>query len=350
MEQVMEHATEQAKAPILSIRSLSKRLGGKQILDGIDLDVYPGEIYGFLGPNGSGKTTTIKLMLGLLKIEDGAIFIGGHNVSTDFEGAISLVGGIIENPEMYRYLTGRENLEQYARMCEGVDEARINEVVSLVGLDARIGDKISRYSLGMRQRLGVAQALLHRPRLLVLDEPTNGLDPAGIKELRDILKELCHKEQVAVFISSHLLSELEQLCDRVGVIDRGRMIGERSMAELQNSFGDGKVHLTVTVGDPIRAQQVATDAGLICIANEGAISLSITRESIPEFVRLLVREDLDLYEVTVQKKSLETAFLEMVGGTRQVGLGSSPEPAAAPQQSDPMPPVSGETAREEDHL
>ena len=342
---------EQAVAtPILSIRSLSKRLGGKQILDGIDLDVYPGEIYGFLGPNGSGKTTTIKLMLGLLKIEEGTICIGGHNVSTDFERAISYVGGIIENPEMYRYLTGKENLEQYARMCEGVDEARIQEVVSLVGLDARIGDKISRYSLGMRQRLGVAQALLHRPRLLVLDEPTNGLDPAGIKELRDILKELCHREQVAVFISSHLLSELEQLCDRVGIIDRGKMVGERSMSELQSSFGDGRVELTVAVGDPALAQTVATEAGLVCLAEEGAIRLSILREEIPELVRLLVGRGLDLYEVAVQRKSLETAFLEMVGGTRQVGLGGFETPAEEPRVSDPVPPVSADVAREEDHL
>ena len=337
--------TERQEAPVLSIRELSKHLGGKLILDGIDLDVYPGEIYGFLGPNGSGKTTTIKLMLGLLKMEEGAIFIGGHNVSTDFERAISYVGGIIENPEMYRYLSGRENLEQYARMCEGVDAARIDEVVTLVGLEGRIGDKISRYSLGMRQRLGVAQAILHRPRLLVLDEPTNGLDPAGIKELRDILKELCRRERVAVFISSHLLSELEQLCDRVGVIDRGRMIGERSMTELQNSFGDGKNHLTVTLNDPTLAQGVAAEAGFVCLAEESVIRLSIGREEIPDFVRLLVERGLDLYEVTVEKKSLETAFLEMVGGTRQVGLGGFEAAQAKPTQT-----VSGSDATEEESL
>lgn len=335
----MEQTVDQAAAPVLSIRGLSKRLGGKQILDGINLDVYPGEIYGFLGPNGSGKTTTIKLMLGLLKIEEGSVTIGGYRVDEDFEKAIAGVGGIIENPEMYRYLTGRENLEQYARMCDGVDAKRIDEVVAMVGLEARIGDKIARYSLGMRQRLGLAQALLHRPRLLVLDEPTNGLDPAGIKELREILKQLCREEQVSVFISSHLLAELEQLCDRVGVIDRGRMIGERSMAEMQYSFGDGKEHLRIVCGDPERARQTAAQAGYVCLAEEDALCVPVTREQTPQLIRLLVQEGLDLYEVAVQKKSLETAFLEMIGDTHAVGLGGMEEPSVAEKK---MPPAAAE--------
>ena len=355
---------EQMRRPVLSIRGLSKRLGGKLILDGIDLEVYPGEIYGFLGPNGSGKTTTIKLMLGLLRIDEGVIEICGKNVVTDFEAAVSHVGGIVENPEMYKYLTGRENLEQYARMCEGVGPERIDEVVALVGLQARIGDKISRYSLGMRQRLGVAQALLHRPELLVLDEPTNGLDPAGIKELRDILKELCRREGVAVFISSHLLAELEQLCDRVGVIDRGRVIGERTMEELRNSFGDGKERLTVTVNDPALTARIAREAGYICIQNEGSVTLSIERARVPELVRRLVAAGVELYEMTVIRKSLETAFLEMVGATRPVGIGGhepteplptgretkTPTPMVGNGGQPPRPPAESMAEREEDSL
>ena len=142
--------------PILTVRGLSKSLGGRKILHNLSFDVYPGEIYGFLGPNGSGKTTTIKLILGLLRLESGDIWIDGNNIREDFESAVAKVGGIIENPEMYKYLTGRENLEQYARMYGDISKERMDEVIRMVGLEGRIGDKISKYSLGMRQRLGVA--------------------------------------------------------------------------------------------------------------------------------------------------------------------------------------------------
>ena len=225
----------QSSAPVLSIKHLSKQLGKRRILTDITLDVMPGEIFGFLGPNGSGKTTTIKLMLGLLRIESGEISICGHNVKTDFEAAMTCVGGIIENPEMYRYLSGRENLELYRRMYDDVPRERIDELIKLVRLEARADDKIAKYSLGMRQRLGLAQALLNHPKLLVLDEPTNGLDPAGIKELRDILKELSHTENVSVFISSHQLAELDLMCDRVGILDRGVLLRTMSIEEVRSA-------------------------------------------------------------------------------------------------------------------
>ena len=202
----------------LKIDHLNKYFGKRQILHDICMEVYAGEVFGFLGPNGAGKTTTIKIVVGLLRLDEGDVQIHGHSITKHFEDAMACVGGIVENPELYKYMTGRENLRQYARMRTGVDEKRIDEVVELVGLSNRINDKVGKYSLGMRQRLGVAQALLHRPKLLILDEPTNGLDPAGIKELRDILKNLAHKENIAVLVSSHLMSEMEMMCDRVGVI------------------------------------------------------------------------------------------------------------------------------------
>ena len=217
---------------ILKIKGLNKTLGKKQILHSIDMECYSGEVYGFLGPNGAGKTTTIKIAVGLLQLDEGEISINGKDIRKDFEGAMANVGGIVENPEMYKYLSGLENLRQYARMREGVTEERIKEVVELVRLSNRINDKVSKYSLGMRQRLGVAQAILHRPKLLILDEPTNGLDPQGIKELRDILKELAHKEGTCVVVSSHLMSEMEMMCDRVGIIANGKMIGSYTMEEL----------------------------------------------------------------------------------------------------------------------
>ena len=320
---------------VLSIQNLSKHLGNRLILDKISLDVYPGEIFGFLGPNGSGKTTTIKLMLGLLRMEAGEIRICGHNIVTDFEAAVAKVGGIIENPEMYKYLTGRQNLWQYARMYpQEISKERFEEVIRIVGLGSRIDDKISKYSLGMRQRLGLAQAILHRPSLLVLDEPTNGLDPAGIKDLRDILKELCRTEHIAVFVSSHLLSELEQMCDRVGVIDRGKMLGTHLMSDLQNSYSDGKERLCLSVGDaPATMELLRADYPDVRIDDaDDTLSLTITREKVPDLVRFLASSGTDVYEVHVLKKTLETAFFEITSqnASHDVGTGGLNIPAATP--------------------
>ncbi|MGL5348877.1 MAG: ABC transporter ATP-binding protein, partial [Peptostreptococcaceae bacterium] len=197
---------------VLELRNVSKIMGKKTLVEDVSFTINRGEIFGFLGPNGAGKTTTIKMITGLYKISKGEIYIDGYSIKKDFEKALSGVGGIIENPEMYGNLTGMDNLKIYARMHGNVSEDRIDEVVKLVKLGNRINDKVSKYSLGMRQRLGVAQALLHRPKLLILDEPTNGLDPMGIKELRETLRELSNKEGLAVMVSSHLLSEMELMC------------------------------------------------------------------------------------------------------------------------------------------
>lgn len=322
--------------PVLKISNLTKRLGGRLILDNINLVVYPGEIFGFLGPNGSGKTTTIKLILGLLKIESGEIYIEDYNIVSDFENAVAQVGGIIENPEMYKYLSGRDNLRQYARMMNGgISEERINEVIELVGLKTRIDDKISKYSLGMRQRLGLAQALLHKPRLLILDEPTNGLDPAGIKELRDILKKVTHEEGAAVFVSSHLLSELELMCDRVGVIDRGRVIGIRSMAEMQDTVGDGREQIELTVGDTAAAKASADSMSLTYTESKSGITVTCAKDEVPGIIRKMSADGVDIFEAVRVKKSLESAFLEMTNGTpngapHEVGIGGyTPEDISA---------------------
>ena len=200
---------ENTKTTALKISGLNKTLGKKHILHDIDLEAYKGEVFGFLGPNGAGKTTTIKIIVGLLSLDDGEIEVNGFDIKKNYEKALAGIGGIVENPEMYKHLTGKQNLRQYARMRSGVTEERIDEVVKLVGLSNRINEKVGKYSLGMRQRLGVAQSILHHPSVLILDEPTNGLDPAGIKELRDILKELAHKENICVIVSSHLMSEME---------------------------------------------------------------------------------------------------------------------------------------------
>jgi ABC-2 type transport system ATP-binding protein len=180
--------------PLLQLKNARKDIGKKTIIHDLSLEVFPGEVFGFLGPNGAGKTTTIRMIVGLMGITSGEVLINGISIQKDFEKAIQHVGAIVENPEMYKFLTGYQNLLHYARMAKGVTKERIDEVVKLVGLEKRIHDKVKTYSLGMRQRLGLAQALLHRPSLLILDEPTNGLDPAGIREIRDYLRKLAKEE------------------------------------------------------------------------------------------------------------------------------------------------------------
>ena len=221
---------------VLSVKNVKKKISGKMIIQDVSFEVKAGEIFGFLGPNGSGKTTTIRMLVDLIKPTEGEIKICGHNVQRDPEEALQHIGCIVENPEVYSYMTGWENLEHFARMQRGIGQDRIQEVVAVVGLDQRIHDKVKTYSLGMRQRLGIAQALLGRPRLLILDEPTNGLDPKGIKELREFVRMLAN-QGMSLFISSHLLSEIQLMCDRVAIISNGRVLAVDTVDELVKQAG-----------------------------------------------------------------------------------------------------------------
>ena len=209
---------------ILNCQNLYKHFGKKEILKGISFEICSGDILGFIGPNGSGKTTTIKLILGLQSIDNGSVEINGFNVVKNFEKAIEKVGAIVENPDLYMYLSGYDNLKLVANLYKGIDSKRIDEVIKLVGLENRINDKVSKYSLGMRQRLGLAQAILHKPNLLILDEPTNGLDPEGIKDLRELLVKLATTEHMGILISSHNLAELASSCTQACIIKTGVLI------------------------------------------------------------------------------------------------------------------------------
>ena len=210
--------------PILELVGLKKTIKKKEIIKGVDLTIGPAEILGFLGPNGSGKTITIRMIVGLIKPTAGHVKICGYSISHEFIKAMSNVGCIIESPEMYKFLSGQENLLHFARMDKRITLPRVDEVVEIVGMKNRINDKVSTYSLGMRQRLGIAQALLCKPKLLILDEPTNGLDPSGISEFRNLIRKLAHEEKMAIFVSSHLLSEAQQMCDRVAIIKQGYIV------------------------------------------------------------------------------------------------------------------------------
>ena len=273
-----------------------------------------GEVFGFLGPNGAGKTTTIKMLLGLMSITKGEMYIDGFNVEKDFEKAIAKVGGIVENPDLYKYLTGYQNLLHFWRMYPDVKRERIDEVIKIVGLEKRIHDKIKKYSLGMRQRLGVAQALLNSPKLLVLDEPTNGLDPAGIHELRNHLRKLAREENIAVIVSSHLLSEMELMCDRVGIIQNGKLVRIQDMKEMLGDEVDSVISLTVTPIDKAKSYLESLSNKYKPEINGVEIEIIENVENIPQLVENLVAQGIKIYGVRKEQQSLEKKFLEMTGG------------------------------------
>ncbi|BBO00228.1 ABC transporter ATP-binding protein [Sporolactobacillus terrae] len=301
------------KKPAVRLEHVSKRIGGKTIIDDLSFEIYSGEVFGFLGPNGAGKTTTIRMIVGLMRMSQGNIYIQGHSINGEFKKAIRQVGAIVENPEMYKFLTGYQNLIHYARMIPGISKDRIMEVVKLVELQDRIHEKVKRYSLGMRQRLGVAQALLHHPSVLILDEPTNGLDPQGIHDLRNYLHELSRKENVAVIVSSHLLSEMQLMCDRIGILQKGKLVGVEKVNEFIEK-GAAKVRIQVDDGR-LAAQAIKEKLAIETERiDETTIELPVEHEKIPVVVDTLVLSKIRIYGVAAVAKSLEDRFLEVTGG------------------------------------
>lgn len=301
--------TEMLSEPVARLQGVTKKIGSKTLVSNLTLDIPPGQIFGFLGPNGAGKTTTIRMMVGLISISSGDVLISGHSIKNNYKEAIASVGAIVENPEMYKFLSGYQNLRQFARMVPGVSKQRIDEVVELVGLGQRIHDKVKTYSLGMRQRLGVAQALLNRPKLLVLDEPTNGLDPQGIRELRDYLRLLCREEGTTVFVSSHLLSEMELMCDSVAIIQNGQLLEVKQLKEVGN--------VTMPIGETLFEVGDA-EAALALIGQgtlkSGGLVVEAAREDIAEFNARLVAGGIKVYSIKSLARTLEDQFLEVTGG------------------------------------
>lgn len=312
---VTEISDTEIKHPVLSVKNLSKSFGTRTVLDNISFDIQKGEIFGLLGPNGSGKTTTIKLALGLLNIDSGcgSVNICGYDIKNNFEKAIRNVGAIIENPEMYKNLTGRQNLMQYFRMYDDCDMETLEWAIKSVGLQNRIDDKVSKYSLGMRQRLGIAQALLHSPKLLILDEPTNGLDPEGIKKFREFLLYLAHEKGISVLISSHMLAELDNLCDKVGVINFGKMVGIKTMEEIRNYNNGGMNLYRLVVNDCEKTSQYLNEKEIKYVQSaDGAYSVSLTDEISETIVIDLVGLGVHIKAFSPIEKSLEDAFMQMV--------------------------------------
>ncbi|UCZ51566.1 ABC transporter ATP-binding protein [Bacillus shivajii] len=299
----------------IELKNLSKVINNKPIIKDVSLSVYPGEVFGFLGPNGAGKTTTIRIITGLMKASKGSVEIGGINLNTHFEKAISQIGAVVETPEMYGYLTGYENLKHYKRMTKAVTDERMNEVIALVGLTSRIHEKVHTYSLGMKQRLGLAQALLHKPKVLILDEPTNGLDPAGIREIRDYLRNLAVKEKIAIIVSSHLLSEMEKMCDRIAVIQQGEIIKVEHVESFVKSTNE---QWEVEVAQVEKAIKLIKDHCKYEVKSSGeGFIVEVKKQEIPTLIKRLVEQNISIYEVKKREnQTLEDQFLHLTGGSR----------------------------------
>ncbi|GAA4705836.1 ABC transporter ATP-binding protein [Brevibacillus fulvus] len=309
-----------ANKPILQVINATKRYAGKTVVDRLSFDLYKGEIVGLLGPNGAGKTTTMRMIVGLISITEGDVLVHGHSIKHRYVQAVSHLGGVIENPEFYPFFSGYENLRHYARMYADVSEQRIAEVVALIGLSDVIHKRSDAYSLGMKQRLGIAQALLHKPSLLVLDEPTNGLDPAGIREMRDYFKRIARSEGVAILVSSHLLSEIELMCDRVVIIQNGKLVDTQTVsAPLEDNQASV---IAFEVDDPPKARQILAarypEGADGIVAGTHTVSLPVERERITEILALLLAAQLRIFSVQPVRKNLEDRFLEKTGGNRIV--------------------------------
>lgn len=294
----------------LSVQGLRKVIGKREIIHNLNFELKRGEVFGFLGPNGAGKTTTIRMLVGLIKPTAGSIHICGYDLNKQFPEAMSNMGCIVENPELYTYLSGWRNLQYFARMMDGIDEARMMEVIRLVGLDARIHDKVKTYSLGMRQRLGIAQALLGRPKLLILDEPTNGLDPSGIREMREFIRYLAEKEGLSVLVSSHLLSEIQLMCDRVAIISKGKVVRVDTVNNLLAHQERVDWRLT-PVSQGVEVLRKLTDS----VETEGElVKTPYVEQEVGRWNQALVEAGVTVKEMSRKLPSLEDLFLELTGG------------------------------------
>ncbi|MCC3328419.1 ABC transporter ATP-binding protein [Nocardia abscessus] len=289
---------------IVVTRGLTKRYGDHIVVDGVSMTVAAGEIYGFLGPNGAGKTTTLRMLAGLIRPSEGTVTVAGHRPGDPV--VVRRIGVLIEGPGFYPYLSGRDNLRVLARY-RGLGGPEVEEALARVGLVGRAGDKFRTYSLGMKQRLGVGAALLGSPELLILDEPTNGLDPAGMAEMRELITALA-AEGHTVLLSSHLLGEVQEICDRVGVISQGRLLTEATVAQLRGGSS------LVVRAEPLEVALPAV-RGLVgarsALLTGSGIRIESDTVTAPAVARAVVASGADLLELRVDEKSLEEVFFEM---------------------------------------
>jgi ABC-type multidrug transport system ATPase subunit len=293
---------------ILQTKNLGKQYKSRWAVHHLDLEVHRGDVFGFLGPNGAGKSTTIRMLLSLIRPTEGEVFLFGKSLEKEREKALFAIGGIVEKPDFYNYLSARRNLEIVGALNGGASKTRIAEVLDLVGLATRAKDKVKTFSHGMKQRLGIAQALLANPEFVILDEPTSGLDPQGMKEIRDLIRHLASDQNKTVLLSSHLLNEVEMVANRMAVINKGELITQGEVSALLEK---GEKVVTVK-GRPIdKVRAVLAARGVSRITEKGdTLEASMPFEDVPELARALVREGVDI-QALVPSRSLEQYFLSI---------------------------------------
>ncbi len=311
-EEILPEKNEDNRKPVLEVLGLKKRIGLKTIVEDISFDMHEGEIIGLLGPNGSGKTTIMRMLVGLTKTTKGEVYCFEKPLGLGKVKMLKEVGAMIETPEFYNYMSGWSNLKQMARVCgKKVSRARMKELVEFVGLSKVIRKKVKTYSLGMRQRLGLAQALLNDPKILILDEPVNGLDPQGVQDFRNKLKEIA-ATGVSILISSHLLDEIEKVSDRVIVIEKGRIIADD---KLDNLVADETIKTLISTYDVEKAEVLIRELGIrYVLTEEGFIFENISREDKARVITYLVTNNVELDSIRELTTSLEDRFLQITGG------------------------------------
>ena len=304
--------SDNMKKDVLVLENIRKTINGKEIIKGINFSIKEGEVLGFLGPNGAGKSTTLRMIVGLSKPTTGNIEICGYSITKNYVKAMNNVGCIIEGPDLYNYMSGIDNLEMLAAMNKNITKEDIAKSIKLVGMENRIKDKVGTYSLGMKQRIGLAQAMLHSPKLLILDEPTNGLDPSGISEFRSIIKSLAKQENISVLISSHLISEVELMCDKVSIIKNGLILKNAVVEDLLNTQEIFWVLDDNKKGIKLLKELWNTDCKIVGDRIEAVLDLSKLTEINSSFLR----EGLKLKFVDNKHKTLEDLFLNLTEGNK----------------------------------
>lgn len=298
---------------ILKVENLTKKRGNKIVVDNLSFTVNKGDIFGFLGPNGAGKSTTMKMILKLIRKDGGKVYIDGFDIDTSFKDAIKNVSAIIESPAIYLDLTAYENLKIVKNFSDSYSVSyAIEDVLKIVGLKGREYEKAKNYSLGMKQRLSIAMALIKNPKIILLDEPTNGLDPKGVVEMRELIKELAHKHNKTIIISSHVLHEIEMMCNRVVIINKGKQILESDIESITNKKDLFYIRTTdidkaikLLNSKPYAKLHQREKDGITVQSNEASISL-LTKE--------FIKNDISVYEISANNKSLEDIFIEITGG------------------------------------
>lgn len=300
---------------VLLAKGLTKQVGRKILVKEVDISIGKGEIVGLLGPNGAGKTTIIRMLTGLISRNAGTVKINSNDLDENFEGCMEDVGAIIENPEFYKYLSGWENLKQFARMSrKTITDEEIKKVVERVRLTESIQNKVKTYSLGMRQRLGIAQAIIHHPSLLILDEPLNGVDPKGMHDFRQLMREIV-QDGTSILISSHLLSEMELLADKIIIIEEGKLTHIEDLTKADEKSENSLLHITIETPEQSLLQKEVALMGLTVIAHSAnSLTIEIEKNQIPAFIEHGVQKGIPFYGITPHVSTLEERFLELTKG------------------------------------